>query len=187
MYTVEKTRLVLVLVAVLGIVSLLGCGRKTASMIRYAPNAAPTPTRPPLPPLPTYPSPSATPEPSPTTHLSEEPKKHEGGKVTLSVQFPQDWPWYEIDWHDLWTVVQWQDDYGNWHDVDGWQGGLDEVSEGIGQKAWWFGEDLLGQGPFRWLIYREQEGVLLAQSQAFYLPDQTGGALSVSMSVMISE
>jgi hypothetical protein len=24
-----------------------------------------------------------------------------------------------------WTVVQWQDTAGNWHDVEGWQGWLD--------------------------------------------------------------
>src|SRR5688572_16967693 len=32
-----------------------------------------------------------------------------------------------------WTVVQWADPLGGWHDVEGWRGDLDEGE----QKVWW--------------------------------------------------
>ena len=32
-----------------------------------------------------------------------------------------------------WTIVQWQDSAGGWHDIEGWQGTLDESD----QKMWW--------------------------------------------------
>ncbi len=104
-----------------------------------------------------------------------------GGTAKLYVQFPQDWPWGEINWQDLWTVVQWQDVQGDWHDVDGWQGGLDEISESTGQKTWWFSKTLAGQGPFRWLVYRNPGGKLLAESESFYLPSYANEARRIKV------
>ena len=69
-----------------------------------------------------------------------------------------------------WTVVQWQDALGGWHDVEGWRGTLDEVSNGVGTKKWWVARPNLDTGPFRWVIYQSQGGKLLAASEAFRLP-----------------
>lgn len=73
----------------------------------------------------------------------------------------------------IWTIVQWEDAMGNWHDVGGWQGTLDEGNI----KTWWVGETDLGTGPFRWLV--TQEGNVLGISDAFYLPAFTGKKMSV--------
>jgi hypothetical protein len=70
----------------------------------------------------------------------------------------------------LWTVVQWQDALGGWHDVEGWRGTLDEIGNGVGQKAWWVARPDFDTGPFRWMIYQGPGGRLLAASEAFRLP-----------------
>jgi len=80
----------------------------------------------------------------------------------------------------VWTIVQWQDTAGGWHDIDGWQGTLDEGD----QKMWWLGPGLLGKGPFRWLVYQSTKGdKLLATSDSFYLPDAEGEKLWVEVSL----
>lgn len=128
---------------------------------------APTSTRPPPPPL-----------PSPT--LEPAFQAPTGGLIELRVHFPDDWPWDQGHWQDLWTVVQWQDRLGDWHIVEGWRGELDRIAivqEGavVGYKAWWVAHDDLDKGPFRWLVYRSDGGDLLASSPPFYLPE-IGGA-----------
>jgi hypothetical protein len=67
----------------------------------------------------------------------------------------------------VWTIVQWQDTSGGWHNVDGWQGTLD-----VGHRImWWLAPDLFGKGPFRWLVYQNVErDTLLATSESFHLP-----------------
>lgn len=65
----------------------------------------------------------------------------------------------------LWSVVQWQDSGGNWHDVEAWRGVIDQS-----QQIWWVAEKDFGTGPFRWVIYRDSHGEILAQSQQFFLP-----------------
>ena len=66
-----------------------------------------------------------------------------------------------------WTVVQWQDGMGRWNDVDGWraQVGPDQAVN------WWVAPKDLDTGPYRWLVYQDQDrrGVVWA-SQPFYLP-----------------
>jgi len=47
-----------------------------------------------------------------------------------------------------WSVVQWQDSAGNWHDVEGWRGTLDST----GYIRWWVAARDFGTGPFRWVI-----------------------------------
>jgi len=79
--------------------------------------------------------------------------------------------------------VQWQDDKGYWHDVAGWQSTLDEVQDGEGKKTWWLDEGLLGKGPFRWAVYRSQDGWLLATSGPFDLPARTGATATIEMSL----
>jgi hypothetical protein len=69
----------------------------------------------------------------------------------------------------MWTVVQWQDAFGGWHDVDGWRGHLDD---GQGQmKIWWVAPKDFNTGPFRWQVYSSDEnGRLLGYSETFNLP-----------------
>jgi hypothetical protein len=78
----------------------------------------------------------------------------------------------------LWTVVQWQDALGDWHNVEGWQGTLDEGNK----KAWWVDKADLGKGPFRWAV--TQSGERLATSESFYLPDSVGQTVRVSISLV---
>ena len=72
---------------------------------------------------------------------------------------------------NLWTVVQWQDGVGNWHDVESWRGILDTIHEHKGDKIWWVLPYSYGDGPCRWLVYDRAGGQLLATSHAFYLPE----------------
>lgn len=71
---------------------------------------------------------------------------------------------------NLWTVVQWQDAQGRWHDVETWRGTLDEIHDHKGDKTWWVLPGEYGQGPCRWLVYDRAGGKLLATSHSFYLP-----------------
>ncbi len=70
----------------------------------------------------------------------------------------------------LWTVVEWQDGLGQWHRVDGWQGPIDGVRDGVGTKRWWLSATLFGRGPFRWVALSRVEGEPLAVSAPFTLP-----------------
>lgn len=118
--------------------------------------------------------PTFTPTPSPSappaTVTPAAPLPRGGATIWLRVQGSTDDP----RWQTLWTVVQWQDALGNWHDVEGWRGTLDEVVGGEGRKVWWLPADLFGAGPFRWQVYAQPGGTLLATGEAFYLPDSTG-------------
>ena len=63
-----------------------------------------------------------------------------------------------------WSVVQWQDSHGDWHDVDGWQGDL------AGSRRWWVHPRDFGRGPFRWVVQSEPGGSITALSGPFHLP-----------------
>jgi len=69
-----------------------------------------------------------------------------------------------------WTVVQWQDALGGWHDVEGWQGELDEGQA----KVWWVLEKDFGTGPFRWVVLTRKGGTAWKASAAFDLPGGGG-------------
>ena len=110
-----------------------------------------------------------------------------GAMIELLVQFPTTWPWDKIHWQDLQTVVQWQDEWGHWHDVEGWQGELDGVVIGegekvVGKKMWWVAGSDLGKGPFRWLVTQGKGGNLLATSASFDLPGVAGQSAMVEVS-----
>lgn len=66
-----------------------------------------------------------------------------------------------------WTVVQWADPLGGWHEVEGWRGDLDEGQ----QKVWWvLGKDF-NTGPFRWVVlHNKTSGQVWAISKSFDLP-----------------
>lgn len=79
----------------------------------------------------------------------------------------------------VWTAVQWQDpNTGMWHLVEGWQGTLDLD----GSQTWWVGTEILGKGPFRWVIYAEKEGEELAVSSSFNLPEKSGQTVLITVS-----
>ena len=108
-----------------------------------------------------------------------------GGRLQLQARFSADWPWDRMQWQDVWTVVQWRDPDGKWIDVNGWQGSLDNIGqqEGawVGAKEWWAGQEILGTGPYRWLVYSRPGGDLLAKSEPFYLASASGGLVTVDV------
>lgn len=68
---------------------------------------------------------------------------------------------------DLWTIVQWQDALGEWHNVEGWQGGLNLNLKVI----WWVAPENFGEGPFRWVVYKQRNyDEVVAVSESFELP-----------------
>lgn len=73
---------------------------------------------------------------------------------------------------EAWTKVQWQDQAGDWHEVEGWQGTL----ESGGNKRWWVAAKDFGRGPFRWVVMAGKGGQLLAFSAPFNLP---GGSYEI--------
>ena len=65
-----------------------------------------------------------------------------------------------------WSVVQWQDWAGGWHDVEGWQG---EVGPD-GFERWWVAAKDFNTGPFRWQVTQGRGGAELGLSRPFILP-----------------
>lgn len=53
-----------------------------------------------------------------------------------------------------WSVVQWQDAQGEWHDVE----------------RWWVAPADFRKGPFRWVLYETRDGEQVAISHSFDLP-----------------
>jgi hypothetical protein len=80
---------------------------------------------------------------------------------------------------EVWTVVQWQDALGDWHDVEGWQGTLDNSYS----KLWWVAKKDFATGPFRWAIHKNRDGRLLAVSEPFHLPDTLNETVLVEISL----
>lgn len=125
--------------------------------------------------------------PRPTSQPPVKPGPSAGAWLELRVQFPSTWPWDSVQWQELWTVVQWQDPVtGYWHDVEGWQGGLDGVTVGeggavVGKKGWWVAVRDLGTGAFRWRVTQGQEGELLSVSEPFDLPGSTGATATIKV------
>lgn len=112
-----------------------------------------------LPPLP----------PMPTEEAAAPPKAPpQGAHIELHVPFPES---LSYPWQELWTVVQWQDGEGHWHNVEGWQGNLDGIENDEGVKRWWVDEANLGEKGFRWVVYRSAGGPVLIISNEFHMPD----------------
>ena len=78
-----------------------------------------------------------------------------------------------------WSVVQWADSAGNWHNVEGWQRelGLD------GFERWWVAAKDFNTGPFRWLVTQGAGGPELGVSQPFYLPGGGNQVVRVGVTV----
>lgn len=98
-----------------------------------------------------------------------------GGAIVLQVQGDL------AAWPALWTLVEWQDEQGAWHPVEGWIGPLDTVTATGGEKGWGVPPDYFGQGPFRWAVYQQQGGDRLAESAVFSLPGQSGETTTVTV------
>ena len=137
-----------------------------------------------IPPVPTRP-PTPTPTPTASPSVPSAPvAAPDGSRIELQAKFSDRWSGTGMEWQDLWTVSQWRDHRGYWHDVEGWQGTLDEVQGGVGKKVWWVDEADLDRGPFRWLVYQERNGNLLAASDFFYLPSDVGRVEVVEVAVL---
>ena len=106
----------------------------------------------------------------------------QGGTIELVVRFS---PAGRASgaWKKLWTLVQWQDGAGAWHDVDAWRSGLQGSSDGNGYQVWAVSPSDLGHGPFRWLILRGPQGPQVAASEPFNMPAQPGGTVQVQVQV----
>jgi len=170
-----------ILLNILGLAIVVGL---TLLPTAITPAQEPTPT----PPLPTWtPGPPLTKTPVPTS-TPLPPSVPAGGLIELRVPLTPPALRDIISWQSLWTVVQWQDAWGEWHDVEGWQGTLDTVAVGengeiVGQKLWWVATADLGKGPFRWLVYESERGKRLSASETFYLPDSKGETAPVEVSL----
>lgn len=73
-----------------------------------------------------------------------------------------------------WTVVQWQDNAGDWQDVEGWQG-----SPNSDRQRWWVATRDFGRGPFRWIVTQGPDGTLLGTSQPFQLPTKANQVVPI--------
>jgi hypothetical protein len=109
------------------------------------------------------PAAQAGPLPPPRATLTPTPRAFSSAGTYIELRLPTD----NIN---LWTVVQWQDSAGNWHDVESWRGVLDKITDHKGDKIWWVLPYSYGDGPCRWQVYDRAGGRLLATSHAFYLP-----------------
>lgn len=121
---------------------------------------------------------------APISEVALEPNG-KGARVHLQAHFSQNWPWEAIHWQDdLWLKVQWLDNDGEWHDVEGWQGTLDAIQQKedwMGVKELWLADERLGTGPYRWEVYEHENGRLLTTSEPFYLPSKGGDLMAVDM------
>lgn len=79
-----------------------------------------------------------------------------------------------------WVTVQWLDNSGNWIDVEGWSGVIEENKPVL----WWVKEADFGKGPFRWAVYTDSGNSQVLASDEFYLPRQVGETLPVRITVL---
>ncbi len=75
-----------------------------------------------------------------------------------------------------WSVVQWQDPQGGWHDVEGWRSDL-----GAGYQHWTVEAKDFGTGLFRWQVRQGgPDGSVLSSSESFTLPAGANETLQIS-------
>ncbi len=115
--------------------------------------------------LPPRPTPVLTPTPT-AVPLHD---ARQGGVLELHVQPAQ---------ANVWTIIQWQAANGQWYDVNGWQGTLNDTTQ-----SWWVAPADLGKGPFRWLVYQSRGGKLLGESKSFSLPGSNRETVHVEVSI----
>lgn len=107
-----------------------------------------------------------------------------GVRVYLEGEFPMSWPWETVHWQeDLWHEVEWYSEQNGWTQVNGWHGRFDAIYQEdemmVARRELWGENHHVGTGPFRWRVYRSENGALLASSDAFYMPQQPGNIVIV--------
>ena len=138
-------------------------------------------------PLPPRPPSRPTPTSNPTPLPAPPPVPEDGAAIQLLVHPDEPQNWREPGpWRDIFSTVQWQGETGEWHDVLGWRGPMDIFWSGGAIKTWWLSRDLYGRGPFRWVIYREFEGPVLAISESFSLPTVDGALKQIDVEVHLT-
>ncbi len=136
------------------------------------------------PPLPTRPIPTDTPTPTPmptatpTATLTPIAEPSQSSSIVLEAQSTT-----PLEWDRLWTVIEWQDGDGAWQPVEGWQGPFDAVDAARGHKTWSIPPTLFGRGPFRWRVDTARNGLTLATSQSFTLPERAGVRLTIELTL----
>jgi hypothetical protein len=75
-----------------------------------------------------------------------------------------------------WAVVQWQDNDGGWHNVEGWQGALPDSSR------WWVHPKDFNTGAFRWVIEQRPGEAIWGMSEPFNLPGHHHQTLQLTIS-----
>jgi hypothetical protein len=78
-----------------------------------------------------------------------------------------------------WSVVQWQDSDGNWHDVEGWRSLLPEN----GVQRWAVEAKDFYTGPFRWVVRPGQSGPATGMSDSFNLPSGANETVQVTIAL----
>jgi hypothetical protein len=129
--------------------------------------------------LPTRPLPTATPTPTPIVTITPSPEPVPSQPAQSSAIILEAQSTADLEWANLWTVIEQQTEDGAWQALEGWQGGFDTVVAAVGYKTWSVPPSLFGQGPFRWRVDTERNGQTLATSQPFTLPDRAGVRLTV--------
>jgi hypothetical protein len=142
------------------------------------PKSTSTPAKPTVPP-------KATSQPTIVPTLpSSDAGREKGGVIELLAGLPSSGT---VRLREVFTVVQWQDGNGDWHDVEGWRGQPDNIVGRTALKTWWVSEDDLGTGPFRWRVFWDvyvdvsPSTARVMDSSPFYLPD-AGRTVVVEMS-----
>jgi hypothetical protein len=101
------------------------------------------------------------PRPTLTAKPQSQPVKEVKARIILTLDIGQFVP---LHW---WTIVQWENFDGGWHDVNGWRGQFNQNS----QVVWGVNQKDFGTGPFRWIIYdTENANKVLWTSDSFHLP-----------------
>ena len=81
---------------------------------------------------------------------------------------------------DDWTMIEWQTAAGDWVPVEGWQGTFMQTNNQL-QVEWWIGSSQLNTGPYRWVVYPNQQSDTAEYvSNSFHLPNTSGQALIIS-------
>jgi hypothetical protein len=113
-----------------------------------------------------------------------------GGFIRLQTAFPDSWSWTAHPWQATHTQVQWQTGEGDWVNVNGWYGALDDVNVNAdgsvtGEKTWWVAPRDFGTGPFRWLVTAGNGRTSLAVSDPFALPARNANTVDVAVTVSL--
>ena len=120
--------------------------------------------------LPPLDPPTATPGPSSGGSDGESAKDDKGGPLIAHIELQA-----STAPVGAWSVVQWQDSSGNWHDVEGWRSAL----PGNGLQRWAVEAKDFNTGPFRWLVRQGQTGGTSGVSTTFNLPTGANETLRV--------